>query len=342
MLSPPRSTFVASALLLLSAHVTAQVSTASIAIGAPGSAGCQAGTNSPLLTDGSSATGTVDFTLDASTGILTVVVDNTSPVIAASNPLITDIYIDAPVGAVIGASLVSQTGSGGATPAFTFAFDSDNGTAPSLPRAGCFGHFSMQLSAGGLAGGIGNAAASTFAVPAAQVVQGPVTITLQLTLDGVVNASGFTDWMAANPANVATQAGALRFDGAGASNDGSGYVGHEFKCKTTLYTRGFARLGTTFDFCVAGPECCHICLWASLTPGPIFAEGFRIEIGLPIIGVYDLGFIPRETMTCVPIPVPNNPAALGATIYFVNATYLIEHIATTLNVSDGIAVTVVN
>ncbi len=333
---------LAASATLFASISTAQVTSSTLSIGAPGSPGCQAGTNSPLLSDGSVATGIMQIHYDASSAILTLAVDNTSPVIAASNPLVTDIYLNAPVGAVTGATLINQVGSGGANPAFTLAFDADNTTAPSLPRADCFGHFSIQLSVGGLPGGIGNAAASTFAVPASQVVRGPVTFTLQLTVNGVITASAFTEWQSWNAANVATQGGALAFGGAGANNDGAGFVGHPFQCKTAMFTRGLPRIGTTFDFCMTGPECCHLCIWASLNPGPTFFLGYRIDLGFPVIGIYDFGFLPREGLICTSIPVPNNRSAIGATVYFVNATYLSGYPAETLNVSDGLALTVVN
>jgi hypothetical protein len=100
----------------------------------------------------------ITFAYDQSTGVLSVTIDNTTPVVAGeATATISEVHFNLPPGAVTGAVLANQTGAGGATPAFTLSFDADTAAAPNPNGAGCLGNFNVTLSGGAIA----NAAAWT-------------------------------------------------------------------------------------------------------------------------------------------------------------------------------------
>src|SRR5690606_10232594 len=132
------------------------------------------------LTAGVPASARFDFAYDRATGLLTLTVTNTSPIVGNdANPVLTGFFLNLPRGAITGASLVSQSGSGGAPAAFVLSYG-ENAFA-----ANCFGDFALRLSAGGTPNGaIANALATNIGGPPGAAVIGPVVFVIQLSGPG--------------------------------------------------------------------------------------------------------------------------------------------------------------
>ena len=181
--------FALGALALFPAVAAAQ---AEISIGGSGSFGSNGSFDPGTLDDGITvATARFTFTLDAGNSQLEVLVENTSPVlVGVPNPVLTDVYFNTPA-AITGMSIASQTGSGGATPAWVLSFDADLGSNPNPNGANGFGAYNVHLGvpSTGVQGAIANPAADTLGVPPGSAVIGPVTFVLDLTGD----LTGLTD-----------------------------------------------------------------------------------------------------------------------------------------------------
>ena len=101
--------------------------TSSLTVGGIGAFGCNVPqTDPPTLQNGQEASGTAAFSYDGATQVLTLTVTNTSPIVAGqNNPVLRRIYVNLPPLACTGATLISQTGAGGAVPAFQLSVDTD-------------------------------------------------------------------------------------------------------------------------------------------------------------------------------------------------------------------------
>ncbi len=308
-------------ILVATGTLCAQTSTASTTIDANG-VGCQSPNG--LITGGVAVGATFDVSYDASTGVLDVTVDNTTPIVAGeATATITRIHFNLPPGAITGATLLGQTGSGGATPAFSMSFDADTSAAPNPNGLGCLGDSSIALDNGnGSQGAIANAAAPNISTP--NPVMGPVTFSIQLSGPGAggIDAEAILASYATN-ANVDTNVG-MKFQGGGIGGQESGFVGPDDLCRTALYTAGSTTPGGSFDLCVTGGYGCHACVWVSPTAGPTTVGGVTVPIGLPIAAAYDLGNFGlggAGNVFCISYSVPNNPGLSGFTFYAVNITY---------------------
>ncbi|HZN37675.1 MAG TPA: hypothetical protein VFD82_02670 [Planctomycetota bacterium] len=283
--------------------------------------GCQAG--GPVLSGGTLASGTVDFEYLQATHVLRLVVTNTSQVtVGVPNPLITRIYFNAPAGTVDSATLLSQAGSGGATPAFVFAFDADTSLNPNPNQANCFGSFNFALVVQNIHGGIANASADTIPGPPGAAVIGPVTFELQLGGPGVngLSAAAIAGAVSANGPQTETNV-AFKFMGGGPGGAQSGVIGNG-PCVTGMFIRGEPRIGNEIDVCITGSNGCHGCPWSSLFPGPTVIGTFVLPIGLPLLANWDLGdFVGGITELCLHVAIPNNPALIGVNFYFTNLTH---------------------
>lgn len=324
--------------VLLAGTASTQVTTSSVTIGGPGAHGCQGPNNDPVLSDGTAATGRIDFSFDGATNRLRVTVTNTSPVSSTEfNPVITEVWINLPDRAVTDAAL---TGQSDPLPVFTAAFDADILNMPQPNKQDCFGTFGLKLDSGGLSsGGIAAQGATLFAPGAGTVLAKPVTFDLQLTVDGIIDAASIAETFSAHGrVNVATAA--LQFEGAGASGTGSGAVARAVACKTAFYATPLPVTGSDFDLVLNGAECCHICIWVSLNPGPTQVGRFTLDIGLPVLGTFFDGMlIPRGERFVVPLTVPDDPQIVGVPIYFMNVTWLVNQFHT-LTHSDTFVLTV--
>lgn len=289
--------------LLLAALAPAQ-STYCLPIGSASAHGCQ-DPLAPTLTGGVIATADLDYAYDASSGVLTLFVANTSPVVAGqTNPVITAITFNVPAG-VTGATLTTQTGSGGATPAFALQF-----TSPASSRMGCFGRFNAELSITGIAGGIGNASAPSFSHPS--VVLGPVTFTLQLTGSGLgsLTAQHFATTLSLGGA-YAVGAG-MKFQGGGVAGAQSGFVSSGAPCCPNA--PAIVPVGTG---CAPAPLAIPT-LTSIGTPG--IAVPFGVDISSPStpnsFGILLIGLDPISPIFNLPLPIDLTPLGLpGCTLY---------------------------
>lgn len=295
----------------------AQVSTNSLSIGGLSAPGCQGGDDPPTLSGGVPAGATYDVSYDPSTSRMTLTVTNTSPIVAdQATPLLTRIFLNTPPGAISAATLIQQSGAGGATPDFELEFGSE--------RAGCIGDFELCLETrGGVSGGIANAAAIRVGGPPGAAVIGPATFVIQLSGPGAANihARAITYGYSENGARAATHA-AAKFQAAGASANESGWIGaptHVEDCATSIWLTSEPRIGTTVTLCRNGQLGCHDCMWVSLLPGPTQVGDIVAPIGFPLLAVLTGTFFTQMPL-CFPIQIPGDPALSGLPIYFVLAT----------------------
>ena len=308
-------------LLAASAPLLAQSSSASATIDAT-DVGCQS--SNGLITGGVAVGATFDVTYDQGTGVLDVTVGNTTPVVAGeSTAVITDVLFNLPPGAITSATLLSQTGSGGASPGYSLSFDADTSASPNTNSLSCLGDFNIFLDNGaGNTGGIANAAATTLS--SSNPVTGPVTFSIQLAGPGAggITAEAVLASFSTN-ANVQTNVG-MKFQGGGFGGQESGVVGARENCRTAVYTTGNTAPGGQFDLCVTSGTGCHASLWLSLVHGPAVVRPYTIAIGLPLAAALDLGNLGlggAGSGLCISFTLPNNPALSGLTIYATNLTY---------------------
>ncbi|MCA8951713.1 MAG: hypothetical protein KDE27_19550 [Planctomycetes bacterium] len=213
----------AAVLLALANPMFAQSSNSCLPIGKHGAFGCQ-DPNSPVITNGVVATGDVDLTYDPNTGLLDIVVENTSPIVSGeTNPVITRLAFNLPSGTVDAVHLVSQSGTGGATPDFDLDYDGSQSQ-----HMGCLGYFDVELSVQGIQGGIGNPNASSFAHPT--VVLGPVTFELLLQGPGIGSLTSLQIATATSQGGHPDVALALKFQGGGVNGAESGWVSNGLVC----------------------------------------------------------------------------------------------------------------
>lgn len=320
----PRLFLAVACALAASTHARAQPSTHSLSIGGAGARGCQGTEDPPALSDGTLATATLDFSYDAMSHVLEVVVANTSPVTPrVPNPLVTRIACNLPHEAVTAVTLLSQTGSGGAQPDFDLQTDANVFVAPNL-RVACMGDFGLLLSVHDVRGGIGNPLADTYAAPPDSVVIGPVTFRMRLGGPGVDSLSaqaiavGFSRFAPAYQVNAA-----CKFQGGGRHGDGSGFISSTFTntgCRPSGWLTAAPRIGTTVGICLNGQPTCSGCFIGSLVPGPVNVGPFRLPIGLPLLFDVFLPPLPQNTLLCVRFAIPNDPGLIGRTVYLAVAT----------------------
>ncbi|MEQ8767113.1 MAG: hypothetical protein RL885_24595 [Planctomycetota bacterium] len=173
-------------LLLSAATSSADVTTETVEIGGPKSYGSNGSFDPGTLDDGATeARATYTFQFDSEQNILTLVVDNTSPVIpSVNNPLITKIYFNLPI-LVQDATLIDQytgCGDGCTKPDFEFHFDPNVLDDEEQIPANTFGGFSARLrTKHGIVGGIANPLADQIPGHPGDQVIGPVTFVFALT-----------------------------------------------------------------------------------------------------------------------------------------------------------------
>jgi hypothetical protein len=161
------------------------VSTGRSLIGGVGSYSTTNFDNPGLLDDGlTPGAARFEYTLDDVASTFTVEVFNVSPVtVGIENPVLSAVYFNVPP-QISAMSLMTQTGSGGATPAFSLTFDANLNTGPNPNGTGRFGAFAACLdNGGGVSGSISNPLADTLGVPPGSDVIGPVTFVFSLTGD---------------------------------------------------------------------------------------------------------------------------------------------------------------
>lgn len=315
------------ALVATSPLVTAQITTATQFIGGPGGLTSCGAFDPPTLCDGiTRATATVQFTYNAATNRLTVVVENTSPVIVGEpNPVITGLYFNMAPAGVIAMALTNQTGSGGATPTWVLTVDPDLNLPPNPNIANGFGRFHAQLD-GVPINAIANPLADTIAAPSGTAILGPVTFDLAVfPLPGAtLNAGTFAHALSNGPNLDRLVNVAARFQAdieAGGASEGSGILTNPRTCSPSGFMTGIPCIGCQVTFRMSALQFCAGCLLVSGDPGPIVIllpapTGLvSIPIGAPFEVLINTTIPGPTTVVSQNVTIPNDPFLIGATIY---------------------------
>lgn len=314
MLSPSR---LASFLLTIMGCLAAQVTTDTVQIGGRGAIGSEGG-DPPLLNNGTLATATMRYEFDSATGILRLVVTNTSPVTrGVPNPLITQVYFNLPRGGITAFTLQSQAGSGGATPAFVPSIDLALGQGQDPNRVAPFGSFNVCLETPGdnIRGGIANAAADTIAAPPDSWVVGPVTFIFraQGNISGL-NASAFARAVAQDPQGGRYVSAAVKFQGGGPGGAGSAKIAEQPDCSPSAFVIGEPCIGRRITFTMAGAPGCKGCLILTVNPTPTRFLQYLVPAGPPYIDLFG-GELDNYLRTLT-LTIPNDPSLVGAKFYY--------------------------
>lgn len=310
------------ALALIAPLAAQNLTTHSLTVGGAGALGCQGPEDPPTLSNGTLASAQLDLTYEQATHQLTLVVTNTSLVVAGEpNPVVTDVGLNVPPGTITSATLLSQNAASGATPSFALAFDPDPTAKPSS-KYSCLGNFSIDLASA--SGGIGNASATTFAVPAGALSIGPATLVLRLDgpgadfLTAYIIAVGFSQRAPLAPAN-----GVCKFQAGGSSGEGSGFLSTTSPavvgCQQSVFIGASPTIGTTVNFCVSAAPACTGCWIGSLFPGPVQVGPINLPIGVPLLFEVMLQ-LPVSANVCFPLAIPSNQNLVGVTVYLTFAT----------------------
>lgn len=308
------------ALLALSLSSAAQTTSDQIVVGGPGTAGCSGSDDPPTLDDGITlASGTIDCTWDPATRILDLVVTNTSPVTPGTpNPVITQIYLNMPWGAVDSVSLVDQSSATG-TPSFSMDLDMDLLDGSNALKTGCFGAFGVLLSLpNGSQGGIANDAADV--VGTSSWIDGPVHF--QLLVDGpgldTLSASTFCSTLSVNPPGSMQASAVLKYQGGGFAG-ASDKIGNAVGCAPAAWMSGEPCIGNTVTFTMSSTAGCHGCLFMSRNPGPTVFNGVSYDIGVPVTDILIAIPFPATSVISKDITIPNNTNLVGKDFHFIVA-----------------------
>lgn len=316
------------ALVATTSLATAQITTATQFVGGPGGLTSCGAFDPPVLCDGvTRASATVQFTYNAGTNTLTVVVENTSPIaVGVPNPVITGVYFNMAPGGVIAMALTNQTGAGGATPTWVLTVDPDLNLPPNPNVANGFGRFHAQLD-GSTVNAIANPSAPTWAAPPGTVILGPVTYTFAVfpVPGATLNAGTFAHALSNGPnlnrlVNVAVRFQAEDPPGA-VANQGSGIITNPRTCSPSGFMTGIPCLGCPVIFRMSALQICAGCLLVSGDPGPIVVvlpapTGLvSIPIGAPFEVLINTSIPGPTTVITQNAFIPNDPFLVGATVY---------------------------
>jgi len=323
MRMPPSRPFLVLCLSLAAAAATAQPTPQDLVIGGSGARGCQGTQDPPRLSNGTLASANLEFSYDDAAHVLTLVVDNTSPVTqGVPNPLITRLAFNLPHEAVTRVDLLSQTGAGGAPPDFELEFDADVFSGQDI-RVACMGNFGVLLEVDH-GHGIGNPNADTWAAPPGSVTVGPVTFRMRLFGPGVDSLSAQAIALGFSRFAPAYQVNAMcKFQSGGQNGEGSGYISSTVAnagCRPSGWLTAAPRIGTTIGICLNGQPSCSGCFIGSLTPGPTIIGPFRIPVGLPLLFDVFMPPLPTNAAFCIPVEIPDDPGLVGRSIYVALAT----------------------
>ena len=273
-----------------------------------------------MLSNGTRATAFCDITYDNVSHIVTLDVVNDSPVVpGVPNPILTQLAINLPQGAITSVGALTQSSASGATPGFTLKIDP--ALSPQLPME-CFGNFGLQLTADPNNGAIANAAASVFAV--ASPAFGPVRFSFQLMGPGVefltarTLAVGFSKVARSRSVNAAVvfEAGGLGGIGRGAisGTDNEGLTGSRLPAIWLAAPPNASKPNepNPIPVCASAQAGSHGCLMFSLSPGPTPFGQFLVPIGIPEVTIPIAAFPPSGTV-CIPGVAPE--AMIGITVY---------------------------
>jgi hypothetical protein len=319
-------------LVALSGVTLGQVTSSSLAIGGTGALGCTLGgippQDPPVLENGQIGTGTVGFSYNGATQILTLTVSNTSPVVPGQqNPVIRRVYVNLPALACTGAVLLSQTAADGVQPNFEFHVDVDRTDNVNPLNAECFGHFNIRLRDPGTIGGsIANPLATNLPGPPNSMAIGPVVFQIQIlgSSDAITTliASSYSSSLSYNPTGEYVNSVFQFAPGATVIDDASqNFISSQPVAgggSTAGWMVGNPEFGATVTVVMAGQPMWHGLMVGALTPGPIWRAGILFPIGedwFPIINatIPVTGF--QSLVVTLPPSPDNTPELGGLTVY---------------------------
>lgn len=306
---------------LSSAVAVAQISTWSLQVGGAGTANCSGAQLPNGGGNGTQTTASMLFSYDKSLAQLTVLVNNTSPIVAGyAAPQITKARFNVPRPAVTGMTLVSQTSASGAAANWSFSFDADTTTSPQPNncKLNCFGSFNVGLN---VPNGNHNAIVRADAPGANLVDDCGDSITFVFNVSGpgtqFINAGAFANSLASGGGGGTAQAG---IKGQGMNNGVSEEAGVTGSCAPTAYATGQASPGCHMDLYFTGATGCGGCLVASFNPGPTTVGGTTYDIGYPFYDILSVTTISGQ-LNHVPVDLPNIPEIIGLSLYFSTGLY---------------------
>lgn len=298
------------------ASQTQRHTTHTLHLGGNNTFSCRGAVNPATLSDGvTEATADIVYSYDSLRGVLEIDVLNTSPALASvPNPILDAITLNLPEGAVDGAQLLVQIGTGGAAPNFSFSAEPDLSVSSTL-SVGCFGNINVLLDARGTIGGIANPIAPTLPGLRANYTLGVTTFRIQLSGPGIGFLTARTIALQFSRNQPLMINASVNFRDGGVSSAASGEISSPHNaCFPTLWTDGPPRLGDTVRIFAAATTECHTCVIASLNPGPSQLAGITIPIGLPAVFLYQIPSHPKLPVQ-VPLSIPNEPSLVGQTVY---------------------------
>lgn len=299
--------------ILLAHAVPAQVSVYSQHIGGPGTLGSEGG-DPPVLSDGSAATGTLDYVYQRDARLLMLCVTNTTPqVVGEDNPIIKTVFFNLPRHTNVSLILHSQSAPAAVTPSFSMVVDTNLDSPPHQNPADGFGGFAIGLISNlGVQGGIANAAANRWAVPTANLVFGKTTFTFEVKGSDAAHltAADFALSPSAIPAGDMLANAVFKFQAGGVLGDGSAFIGTQADCVPGLWYAGKVHIGKPFRWVLGLGSDCHACLLFSKDPTPFSLFGI-IEIPLsPPLRVLWSGLTSVEAQQVI-FNIPTDPSLFG-------------------------------
>ncbi len=294
----------------------ADVTSATLNIGGPGSHGSNGSSDPGTLDDGATeATATLTFHFNDASNTLTIDLENTSPVsVGVANPLLTELYLSMPrqvTGAIFADLQWNQSPTG---PKLELSFDPDVLIGIQHNDSGAFGAFSLKLTTGtGLPDGFANAAADTIAADPADVHFGPasIKILLQGNLDGI-EAEFFARAFSYTTGGLQAAHVAAGFEKGGPSTTAAGLITDELDgCAPLLFWDEPPMINHDFSFIFSGKQGCHGCaIWSTGKEETPITDTFSLLIGpdLHMFYVFEFNDSAYQTLT---FAIPNNPALVG-------------------------------
>lgn len=291
------------------------ITTATLEIGGPGSFGSNGSSDPGTLDDGTTlATATIEFTYNSTGQILTIDLENTSPVTAGvANPLLTQLYVSMPrqvTSVLFNDQQWNQSPNG---PKLELSFDPDV-LIGIQHNDSAFGAFSLLLSAStGMPGGFANDDADTIAAAPADVHSGPASIELWLLgdLEGI-EAEFFARAFSFTTGGVQASHVAGGFEKGGPTTTAAGLITDQLVgCAPLLFWDEPPMIGNDFTFIFSGKQGCAGCaVWSSGKEETPITDTFSMNIG-PDLHIF-YAFEPTESAyELLTIPIPNNPGLVG-------------------------------
>jgi hypothetical protein len=232
----------------------------------------------------------MEFRYDNSTGILELIVQNTTPQVPGeANPVITDVYFNLPAHTDTNISLLDQSAAGGLPATFLMLVDEEQFVHPHINRADGFGAFSVGLYAFAVYGGIANPEATEWALPTGSQAIGPVTFRFSVTGSDAahLNAADFALSPSAIPPGERIGSGVLKFQAGGVGGQGSAFIGTQGGCAPGLWFSGQPCEGETIEFVLGSAGGCAGCLIMSSDPTPFpFLGLFEVPISPPYRAIW--------------------------------------------------------